>query len=105
MTPKPFNVIIKTEDEFNSAFGDAPEEISVNFSKESLIICAFTTEYHRQITLESIKADDGALIIEYKMKSPSGFFSVGDAAMPFERFVAIKINSQDIETAEFIEVE
>ncbi len=102
--PRSRVIIIKTENEFNSAFADAPEEISIDFSKESLIIYAFTTEYHREVTLKSFQKIDGALTVEYKMKSTSGLFNVGDAAMPFERFVAVKINSQDIATAEFVEV-
>lgn len=105
VSANPFTVIIETAEEFDSIFTDAPEEISVDFSNETLILYAFTTEYHREIIIESISEENGALTVEYKMKSPTGFFGVGDAAMPFERFVVIKVNSKNIESAEFVEVD
>ncbi len=103
--PDPFAIIIETEDEFDSLFTSVPEEISADLSKETLIIFAFTTEYRREIVIEGISEENGSLTVEYKMKSPSGFFGVGDAAIPFERFVALKVNSKNIESAEFVEVE
>lgn len=105
ISPDPFTVIIKTEEEFYSIFTDPPEDISVDLTKETLIIYAFTTEYHREIIIESISEENGALTVEYKMKSPTGFFGVGDAAMPFERFVAVKVNSKNIDSAVFVEVD
>lgn len=95
--PKSRTFIIKTQDEYDTIFENAAN-INVDFSSELLILYAFTTEYHRDISLDDWKVEGKTISITYEMKDPSK--NVGDAARPFQRFLLIKMNKLDIDSAE-----
>lgn len=98
--PKSRTFIIKTQDEYDTIFENTAS-VAVDFNSELLILYAFTTEYHRDISLDDWKVEGKTISITYEMKEPGK--PVGDAARPFQRFLLIKMNKLDIENAEMIE--
>ena len=96
--PKSRVFIIKTQDEYDAIF-ESTATVDIDFGSEMLILYTFTTEYHRDISLDDWKVEDKTIGITYEMKDPSKFAGVGDAAMPFQRFLLIKMNKIDIDSA------
>lgn len=72
-------------------------ELNVNFEEEMLILYTFTTVYHRDIKLKNIEVTDDVLKISLQFDKKSG---VGDAAMPYQRFLILKLERLEIASVE-----
>ena len=99
--PSSRTIIIKSNEEklscFNSEF-----DVEVNFEKEMLIVYTWTTVYHRDCRLKSLKVTDDVLCINYSFAPVA--IGVGDASRPFQRWVIIKLDLLPITSVQVEEV-
>lgn len=65
-------------------------DIEVDYEQEMLIVYTWTTEYHRDYKIEKIEVTKDTLYVNCKLE-PAGI-GVGDASMPFQRWLIIKLD-------------
>lgn len=83
--------IVRTRAEADAVFASCP---AVDFGEEMLVVCCFTTVYHRGCELEEVKTDEGgALYIRFRAKRRTG---IGDASMPGQGVVTIRMPAQNV---------
>lgn len=99
--PKSRAIIIQTREMFDAVFAKDAEGFAVDFASEMLVLYTFTSEYRREIELVSMSVEDQTVTFHYEMKDPSLFFAVGDAVRPFQRFVLVKMDRLEVDSAVF----
>ncbi len=83
--------IVRTRTEADAVFASCP---AVDFGEEMLVVCCFTTVYHRGCELEEVKTDEGGeLYIRFRAKRRTG---IGDASMPGQGVVTIRMPAQNV---------
>ena len=83
--------IVRTRAEADAVFASCP---AVDFGEEMLVVCCFTTVYHRGCELEEVKTDEGGeLYIRFRAKRRPG---IGDASMPGQGVVTIRMPAQNV---------
>lgn len=83
--------IVRTRAEADAVFASCP---AVDFGEEMLVVCCFTTVYHRGCELEEVKTDEGGeLYIRFRAKRRTG---IGDASMPGQGVVTIRMPAQNV---------
>lgn len=96
-SPKYRTYIVREKSELAEIFSEAPE---IDFEKDMLIVCCFTTIYHRKRILERVQLDESNVLqIEFKAKANDGR---GDASMPSQGVLVIKMDKLDIENVQVV---
>lgn len=99
-TYPPYRIkIIVDKNEFDKVFKEFPVE--VDFGKSMIIMHCFTTAAGSPYEIKSIVLDEQALIINYK-NSTSKKPTAPNASKPLSKWVLVKLDKLDINTAEFI---
>ena len=82
--------VINTKEEFNSTFMTSPFDSEIDFEKETVVVYTFTAVYHREIKVKSFKVNDNGATLCLEWVKPSGGVGVGDASVPYQRWVAVR---------------
>lgn len=94
--PKERIFVITSSEEYDAIFSENAN-INVDFSKEMLIVYTFTAQYTREIRINGISIKDNECTLSLKMIKPFTFFwLIGDHAMPYQRYVVVKMNKVDV---------
>ena len=105
--------VIRSQEDFDQIFTQAIDGTPIDYQSETYVLYTFTTVYHREFIIKSASVVDQELTVQFRLKSPNdpdenGDLppeAVGDAARPFQRFVLIKVNEIDINSANFTEID
>lgn len=96
-----FCVVRSREDQAAVFTEEAP--IEVDYSREMLVVYTFTSIYVREIRIKEAKIESGELKLVLEMKKPFGGdlnIFVADACAPFQRYVVVKLDRQEISNVE-----
>ena|GEM_PF-2125297 len=90
--------IIVEKAEFDTVFKEFPVE--VDFEQSMIVMHCFTTSSSNPYKIKSIFFDEQALTINYKQLTSKK--TVPNASMPISKWVIVKMDKLDIDSAEFI---
>ena len=90
--------IISDEETFNEIFTE--DDFSVDFDNEMLLLYIFPKMYPRNYILKKIIVEGGKIRISVEIEKRNG---VGDAAMPAQSCLLVKMDRIEFDSAEFIE--
>ena len=93
-----FRVIRSREDQDAVFTSEAP--IEVDYSREMLVVYTFTSAYVREIKIKKAKIASDELQLVLEMKKPFSLGFVADACTPFQRYVVVKLDKQEISNVE-----
>lgn len=96
--PSTRTFIIKSQEEFDRIFTSKPQDLSVDFESQMLIIHTDSTIYSRPIKLKAVNIDGGVLTVKMKMNNAKA--GVGGASMPCQIYLFIAMDKADITRAE-----
>lgn len=91
--PKERTFLITNQQEYDRVFA-SDADLNVDFSSEMLAVYTFTAEYVREIRIDEVAVDGQRLCIDLSMIKPRQ--GVGDAVMPYQRYVVIKLQKADV---------
>ena len=89
--------IVKNQEDYDRIF-TSDADFKVNFTSEMLVVYTYTSIYVREIEIKESKTEADRLNMVLATKKPSAL--VADACQPFQRYVIIKVEAQDISTAD-----
>ena len=95
--PKARTFLITSQQDYERVF-DSNADLNVDFSSEMLAVYTFTAEYVREIRIDEVAVDGQKLCIHLSMIKPRQ--GVGDAVMPYQRYVVIKLDKADVTEVE-----
>ncbi len=84
--PKSHTVIINSREELEKSLST---ELEVDFETESVVIFTYMATNVRDIKVDKVREKDGTLTVVLETKKPAP--GVGDACMPYQRYVVIKL--------------
>lgn len=96
--PEERMIIINDETSFKNAFKTFEE---IDFTKEMIIMHAFTTASNSEYELKSIKLTNKKLTIEYITKKTNGI-NPPNASKPDTKWLIVKLDSLDIDEVNFV---
>lgn len=87
---------VSDEAEYNRIFSNSP--MNIDFEYERVILYIFSDVYpEREYRLKKIEVNGEVLIVKTKLEQKN----VDDAAMPYQRCIALKINKVEINEVKF----
>ena len=89
--------IVRNQEDYDRIF-TSDADFKVNFTSEMLVVYTYTSIYVREIEIKESKTEADRLNMVLATKKPSAL--VADACQPFQRYVIIKVEAQDISTAD-----
>ncbi len=95
--PKERAFLITNQQEYDRVFA-SDADLNVDFSSEMLAVYTFTAEYVREIRIDEVAVDGQKLYIDLSMIKPRQ--GVGDAVMPYQRYVVIKLDKTNVTEVE-----
>ncbi len=95
--PKERTFLITNQQEYDRVFA-SDTDLNVDFSSEMLAVYTFTAEYVREIRIDEVAVDGQRLCIDLSMIKPRQ--GAGDAVMPYQRYVVIKLDKTDVTEVE-----
>ncbi|WP_285819603.1 hypothetical protein [Bacteroides acidifaciens] len=99
--PKARTFIVDNQEKYDQILLADITELDVNFEKQMLVVYTFTTIYHRKNSIKNLSVHNQTLNINYKMESK---FGVGDASQPYQRWFVVKLDTLEITSVDFEEV-
>ncbi len=92
--------LVRTQEEYDKIF-KPDAAVPVNFERELLVVCTYTSIYVRKVTIEDIEKDRHVLELTLEERHPRGGIAVGDACRPYQRYVIIKLDRTDVTAVDF----
>ncbi|MDR1094607.1 MAG: hypothetical protein LBL66_10730 [Clostridiales bacterium] len=100
--PKNITHIIKNQEDFDTIFTEFPS--GVNFESSMVCVYVFTCNYMgRAYKISKIRVDDQVLKIDVASVRPKKIGAFGDASIPQQRCLVVKMAKHEITAAEFTE--
>lgn len=96
--PEERMIIINDETSFKNAFKTFEK---IDFTKEMIIMHAFTTASNSEYELKNIKYNEKKLTIEYITKKTNGI-NPPNASKPDTKWLIVKLDSLDIDEVNFV---
>lgn len=96
--PEERMIIINDETSFKNAFKTFEK---IDFTKEMIVMHAFTTASNSEYELKSIKLNNKKLTIEYITKKTNGI-NPPNASKPDTKWLIVKLDSLDIDEVNFV---
>ena len=95
-SPSTYQCVIDNEEDFGKVFAEFPPR--VNFAEDMLVVYFYTETDPKELRLDRLTLEDGALRVECKFP----FSTKNDTVAPYRNCLVLKMDKVEILTVEFV---